>query len=114
MNFGDSLINGQHLKERIMKHLVKMLIEENDIRRTPSIYVSIILAYLEMKKWDDAKYIIHVMQELEMRSEENIVYVYLARIINQQDEKELEDLWSYLNGQKVDSKSKNDIINTKT
>ena len=80
-----------------MKHLVRLLISQHDIRRTPSIYISILLAYLEMKDWNQAQGIIHIMETLEMRPEEKEAYLYLKQIIYGHDEAELEDLWNYLN-----------------
>lgn len=97
-----------------MKNLVKLLIETNGIRSTPAIYISILLAHLEMEHWDEAKYIVKIMQDLDMKQEETDAYFYLKQIVSAHDKEALEDLWAYLNVQKVDSMSKNDIIETKT
>lgn len=93
-----------------MKEFVKLLIEEKGIRSTPSIYISIILAYLEMLNWDEAAYIVTCMQNLEMAVEEEGAFLYLRNIILQKDESALKSLLVYLYP-KVDSTSKNDIIN---
>ncbi|MBP3888104.1 MAG: hypothetical protein J6F30_10770 [Cellulosilyticum sp.] len=79
-----------------MKHLVKLLITQKGIRRTPSIYISIILAYLEMKEWTKAQSIVEVMEALEMRPEEAEAYQYLKHLIQSHNQEDLEDLWAYL------------------
>ena len=79
-----------------MKSFVKLLTTQEGIRSTPSIYISILLAYLEVLNWEEADEIIHIMQSLELKAEEELVFLYLENIVSRRDQESLEALWAYL------------------
>lgn len=79
-----------------MKKLIKLLIEEEGIRRTPSIYISILLAYLEQCQWEEAKHILHVFQDLELKEEEKDAFLYLKDLIYARDTESISTLLAYL------------------
>lgn len=79
-----------------MKRLVKLLIEEKGIRRTPSIYISIVLAYLEAYKWKEAEDTIQVLDSLELLLEEEQVCLYLKKLVQTQIEVDVQNLCEYL------------------
>lgn len=79
-----------------MQWIIKLLIDEEGIRSTPSIYISILLAYLENQNWKDASYTLNAFKSLEMQPEEEMAFLYLQDIITRQDTEMLEGLLCYL------------------
>lgn len=79
-----------------MKKMIKLLIEEEGIRRTPSIYISILLAYLEQFNWSEAEHILHAFQNLELKDEEKDTFLYLKDLIYARDTESINTLLAYL------------------
>lgn len=79
-----------------MKRFVKLLIEEVGIRRTPSLYISILLAYLDMFNWDEARKTLQIFETLDMQIEEKHAFLYLKDLTLAQDKEALKELFTYL------------------
>lgn len=79
-----------------MQRMIKLLIEEEGIRRTPSIYISILLAYLEQFSWGEAEHILQVFQDLELKDEEKDAFLYLKNLIYERDIESINTLLTYL------------------
>lgn len=79
-----------------MELFVKLIINDSRIRSTPSIYISIMLTYLELLNWEEAEYIVGIMKDLELEPEEALAFNYLKDIVNRKDEEAVTDLLAYL------------------
>ena len=79
-----------------MRSLVKLLIYDKGIRSTPSIYISILLAYLEIHNGDEASKMSEIVNSLEMKPEEEGAFDYLKPIVLNKDEVKLAELLIYL------------------
>lgn len=79
-----------------MKRLIKLLIEEEGIRRTPSIYISILLAYLEVLNWIEAEHILRSFESLDLQDEEKYAFLYLKDLILARDKEAIKTLFMFL------------------
>lgn len=79
-----------------MKIYVKLLIQENTIRSTPSIYISMMIAYLKSSQWKEAERIANFLESMSLKHEEACACHYLRRLALDQDEKQIEALLTYL------------------
>lgn len=79
-----------------MKVLIKFLVSKKHIDTVAGVYISIGLAYLENQNWQEAKAIMNILQELELKPEEEQVFLYLKDIVQSQNEEERINLISYL------------------
>lgn len=79
-----------------MQSLIKILIEEEGIRRTPSIYLSILLAYLETYKWNDVNKTLQILESLDLLYEEKQSYLYLKELALTRNRHSIQNLFQYL------------------
>ena len=79
-----------------MKRLVKLLIDEEGAKHTSSIYISILLAYLEASNWSEIERILRIFETLDLQAEEEDAFLYLRDLILSQDKEAIEALLMYL------------------
>lgn len=79
-----------------MKRLVKLLIEEVGVRQTPSLYISILLAYIEVFNWDEAEKTLQIFDALDLQTEERHAFLYLKDLTLAQDKETIKELFTYL------------------
>lgn len=65
---------------------VRLVVCAKGPRSTPSIYLSIMIAYLEQGKWQEAQATSQLIQSMSLLSEENLAFQYLNQLMLQKDE----------------------------
>ena len=79
-----------------MKRLIKLLIEEEGAKHTSSVYISILLAYLQIPNWVEAKRSIRFLKTIDLQVEEKYAFLYLKDLILEQDQEAIDALLTYL------------------
>jgi len=79
-----------------MKRLIKLLIEEEGAKHTSSVYISILLAYLQTSNWVEAKRSIRFFETIDLQAEEKYAFLYLKDLILEQDQEAIDALLTYL------------------
>lgn len=80
-----------------MKDYIRSIIMEKGIRSTFSIYISIILAYLEEYKWQDARRFMRILKGEPLEYEQKLVYYYLNELLLSKDKRVIKQFIEQLN-----------------